>query len=331
MTQNKISRRAFLVRCTKAGLSAAAAAALAGWLYESDPAKLLPQADNIIDGMNFSTPPVAGKTISIVTGSNRQATASKAVELLGGMERFIKPGDNVLLKPNAGFAMPPRVCATTHPDLIEQITKLCYQAGAKKVFVADNPINDPKSCFELTQIASAAQKNGAEILLPRQDYFKQITLKGAELINNWPILYEPLKKVDKVIGIAVIKDHKRSVATMSMKNWYGLLGGNRSIFHQDINKIIVELSMLIKPTLVILDGTQVMVSNGPTGGSESDLKQTNTMIASCDQVAADSFGSSLLGLKPKDLPYLVNAEKLGLGTTDYQSLKPLYAQAGGAG
>ncbi|MFA5292028.1 MAG: DUF362 domain-containing protein [Phycisphaerae bacterium] len=326
MAQNKLSRRDFILRCTKAGISAAAAAVLAGLLYEADPAKISPQSGNIVEAMNYSVPPIADKTMSIVTGSNRPATVTKAIELLGGMERFIKPGENVLLKPNAGFAMPPRICATTHPELITQVIKLCYQAGAKKVFIADNPINDPKSCFELSQIASAAQKNGAEILLPRPDYFKPITLKGAELIHNWPMLYKPLKKVDKVIGIAIVKDHRRSIASMSMKNWYGLLGGNRSIFHQDINKIIVELAMLIRPTLVILDGTETMVSNGPTGGSESDLKQTNTMIASCDQVAADSFGASLLGLKPEELPYLVKAEKLGLGTTDYQSLKPLYTQ-----
>jgi uncharacterized protein (DUF362 family) len=327
MTQDKISRRDFFLRCTKAGLSTAAAAVLAGLLYESDLVKISPQSASYIEAMNFSVLPLAGKTMSIVTGSNRQTTVTKAIELLGGMQRFIKPGENVLLKPNVGFSLPPRVCATSHPELVEQVAKLCFQAGAKKVYITDNPINDPKSCFELSQIASAAHKCGVEIILPRKDHFKQITLKGAELIKNWPILYEPLKKVDKVIGLAVVKDHRRSVASMLMKNWYGLLGGNRSIFHQNINTIIVELAVLIKPTLVILDGTQTMVSNGPTGGSESDLRQTDTMIASCDQIAADSFGASLLGLKPDELPYLINAEKLGLGTTDYQSLKPLHAEA----
>jgi len=111
-----------------------------------------------------------------------------------------------------------------------------------------------------------------------------------------------------------------------MKNWYGLLGGGRNIFHQDINTIIVELAMLVKPTLVILDATQVMVSNGPTGGSSSDLKQTNIMLAGCDQVAADSFGATLLNMKPADLPYLLKAEGLGLGTTNFESLKPIYAK-----
>ena len=115
---------------------------------------------------------------------------------------------------------------------------------------------------------------------------------------------------------------------MTMKNWYGLLGGGRNIFHQDINTIIAELAMLVRPSLVILDGTEVMMTNGPTGGSRSDLKRMDTMIASCDMVAADSFGSQLLGLKVADLPYLTKAQDAGAGTTDWRSLEPLEATAG---
>ncbi len=112
---------------------------------------------------------------------------------------------------------------------------------------------------------------------------------------------------------------------MTMKNWYGLLGGRRNIFHQDINTIIAELAMMVRPTLVILDGTQVMMTNGPTGGSISDLRRADTLIASCDMVAADSYGCSLLGLKIPDLPYLTKAQEAGAGTTNYQSLKPILA------
>jgi uncharacterized protein (DUF362 family) len=109
---------------------------------------------------------------------------------------------------------------------------------------------------------------------------------------------------------------------MTMKNWYGLLGGRRSAFHQDINNIITELAIMVKPTLVILDGTEVMMTNGPTGGSSSDLKRANTLIASTDMVAADSYGCSLLNLKVSDLPYLAKAESAGIGTTNYESLEP---------
>jgi uncharacterized protein (DUF362 family) len=327
---DKISRREFLARSAKAGISIAAAAGAARLLYESDVQNMLPKP-SIVSGLkDYSVSSVAGQTMSIVSGSNRSATIRKAVELLGGINRFVKPGETVLLKPNVAFASPPRVCATSHPDIISEIARLCYeQAKAKKVYITDNPLNDPKSCFELSGIASAAQQSGAEIILPKTDYFRPLTLAGGRLIKNWPVLYEPLKNVDKVIGIAVIKDHHRSGASMTMKNWYGLLGGGRNTFHTDINTIITELAMLVKPTLVILDATEVMVSNGPTGGSASDLKQTNIMIAACDQVAADSFGATLLNMKPAALPYLLKAQELKLGTTDYESLKPIYAKAEG--
>ena len=111
-------------------------------------------------------------------------------------------------------------------------------------------------------------------MLPRASWFAPFSLPKGRLIKNWPLFYEPFKGVNKVIGLAPVKDHHRSGASLTMKNWYGLLGGERSIFHQDIYGIITELAMMIKPTLVILDGVQSMMTNGPTGGSVSDLKAT---------------------------------------------------------
>ncbi len=109
---------------------------------------------------------------------------------------------------------------------------------------------------------------------------------------------------------------------MIMKNWYGLLGGRRNIFHQDIHNIIKELAMMVKPSLVILDGTAAMMTNGPTGGSLSDLRQTRTMIVSTDQVAADAFGVTLLDKTVQELPHIAKAEAAGVGTADWHSLRP---------
>ncbi len=106
-----------------------------------------------------------------------------------------------------------------------------------------------------------------DVILPRAELFKSLTVPDAKLIRNRPVLYEPLADVTKIIGMAPVKDHHRSGASMAMKNWYGLLGGRRNIFHQDINTIIMELAMMVKPSLVILDGTMSMMTNGPTGGS----------------------------------------------------------------
>jgi len=322
-----LGRRQFLARLTKAGVSIAAAGTVSYLLYDSTgPAGPGIEPEELVTLPDFSLPAKPGQTMSVVKGPDRVKTADKAIELLGGIERFVKPGETVLIKPNVAFASPPMLCATASPELVAEIARLCYSRGrAKKVYVTDNPINDPKSCFMLSGIAKAATQAGAEVVMPKAHLFKRTTLAAGRLIRNWPVFFGPLEKVDKLIGISPVKDHHRSGASMAMKNWYGLLGGRRNIFHQDINTIIAELAMMVKPSLVILDGTEVMMTNGPTGGSVSDLRRANTLIASCDCVAADSYGCSLLDLKTSDLPYLAKADKAGAGTSDYESLKPIFA------
>jgi uncharacterized protein (DUF362 family) len=261
--------------------------------------------------------------MAIVHGADRRATLQSALKVLGGIETFIKHDDRVLLKVNAAFASPPMLSATTHPEIVSEMARLCYQAGAASVVVTDNPINNPSSCFTLSGIDAAARAAGARVYLPDIDAFKPYSVKQAKLIRNWPVLIGPLKNINKVIGLAPVKDHHRSGASLTMKNWYGLLGGRRNIFHQDINTIITELAMMVRPTFVILDGTASMMTNGPTGGSLTDLKQTDTMIISTDQVAADAFGATLLNKSSRDLPFIGKAEAAGVGTADYPSLKPV--------
>ena len=314
------------MRAGKAGISIAATGAVSYLLYDATGPKAGVEDEKRVTLQDFSVQHRLGQTMSIAKGSDRVKTVDKAIELLGGIERFVRPGETVAIKPNVAFASPPMLGATANPELVAEVVRLCYSRGkAKKVIVTDNPINDPASCFTLSGVGKAASAAGAEVVLPKAHLFKHTTLTGGQLIKNWPIFFEPFRKVDKLIGIAPVKGHHRAGASMTMKNWYGLLGGRRNIFHQDINTIIAELAMMVRPTLVILDGTEVMMTNGPTGGSISDLRRTNILIASTDCVAADSYGCSLLDLKVSDLPYLAKAEKTGVGTTDYESLKPTFA------
>jgi uncharacterized protein (DUF362 family) len=321
---NGLNRRQFLDRLTKAGISITAACAAGFWFHDSKgPLSSKPKPSDLVL-KDFSIGAL-GKKMSIVRGEDRVATLRLALKSLGGIETFIKKGDRVLIKVNAAFASPPMLSATTNPAIITEMARLCFLAGAASVVVTDNPINDPASCFTLTGIADAARKAGARVLLPRDDLFSPITVKGAKLIRNWPVLYKPFTDITKVIGMAPLKDHHRSGASMTMKNWYGILGGRRNIFHQDIHSIIMELAMMVKPSLVILDATTAMITNGPTGGSLSDLKNTNTMIAGTDQVAADAFGASLLGRSLDQLPFIGKAQAAGVGTADYLKLNPVMA------
>jgi uncharacterized protein (DUF362 family) len=322
LPDNVLNRRQFLVRSAKAGAAIAAAGAAGFWFHDAKGPDRPAEQHSDIRLPDFSIAGLGAK-MSIVHGQDRVATLRLAIKSLGGIETFIKKGDRVLLKVNAAFASPAMLSATTHPAIIAEMTALCYGAGAAAVVVTDNPINDPASCFNLTGIAEAARGAGAQVVLPRAELFKSLTVPQAKLIRNRPVLYQPLADITKVIGMAPVKDHHRSGASMVMKNWYGLLGGRRNIFHQDINTIIKELAMMVNPSLVILDGTMSMMTNGPTGGSLSDLKQTDTMIVATDQVAADAFGATLLDKTFNDLPFIGMAEAAGLGTADYRSLDPV--------
>ena len=129
--------------------------------------------------------------------------------------------------------------------------------------------------------------------------------------------------VTRVIVVSPVKDHQRAGASMTLKNFYGFLGAV-DIFHQDIlNESSPSCARCSKPRLCVLDGTVSMMTNGPTGGSLSDLKETGTMIIPTDPVAADAVGVELLGRTLADVPYIEMAAKAGAGIADYHRLNPV--------
>lgn len=270
----------------------------------------------------------AGPRLAIVEGGERVRTLRRLVEALGGMGRFVRKGDRVLVKPNVGFATPPEVGATTHPTVVRELVRLCFEAGASEVLVTDYPTTSAEHAFRVSGIARAAEDAGARVVLPDREQFRRVTLPSSRLFKDWPMLVGPLSGINRVIGVAPVKDHGLSGVTLSIKNWYGLLGGRRNLFHQRIVECLVDLATLIRPTLVILDATVSMVSNGPTGGSEKDLKRTNTMIGGLDPVAVDACGAALIGRSLQELPWLIQAEARGLGTARWEKLNPIRDRVG---
>ena len=194
---DQLARRDFLVRSAKAGAAIVAAGGLGLWLHDRKG-----PSGNVVGELaslpDFSLPSSTAPKMSIVTGADRVKTVNRALAALGGIERFIKSGDRVVLKVNAAFASArPRCRATSNPDLVAEVARLCLRAGAASVIVTDNPINDPQSCFALTGIAKAAEAAGAKIALPMASAFKPTTLAGATLIKDWPLLIEPFQRRDQ--------------------------------------------------------------------------------------------------------------------------------------
>ena len=150
---------------------------------------------------------------------------------------------------------------------------------------------------------------------------KEMNLHGNRL-DVWPV-FTPLVEADKVINLPVAKVHGLSDLTLGMKNWIGAVGGRRSALHQDIHQTIVDLAQFFKPHIPLIDATRIMISNGPSGGSPSDVKVVNRLILSNDPVAADARGAFLFNKKPKDVGFIRLGDKWGLGTMDLAQVKQL--------
>lgn len=234
-----------------------------------------------------------------------------------GIKRFISRGDVVMIKPNVGFDRGPALGATTNPDVVRAVIRLCREAGARKIIVADNPIESPAACFAKSGIQAVAEAEGATVVIHASSHDEPVEIRPGqpdasrkEALGTWPIFWKPLKEADKVIGLPPVKDHNLCHASMGMKNWYGLLGGRRNQFHQAIHNIISDLGYMMRPTLMIADGTRVMMRNGPTGGRLDDIKiggvgERPVVVASVDQLACDSWCvQHLLGRDPAQISYL---------------------------
>ncbi len=145
-------------------------------------------------------------------------------------------------------------------------------------------------------------------MLPKESYFEQLYIGGETIKDTWKMFYRPFREATKVIGISPVKDHNLCKATVSMKNWYGLLGNPRNQFHQDIHGIISDFALMMQPTLVIADGRKLLMQHGPTGGSLNDVKISDTIVVGTDHVAVDSWCVSHLLEKTRgDILYLDKA------------------------
>lgn len=249
--------------------------------------------------------------VYITESADHRKAVSSALEMAGGIDKFVKKGDIVAIKPNMAWAREPEYAANTNPEVVAEVVRLCYKAGAKEVIVTDNPCDNARNVFNLSKIPLLAQKEDANVFIPQSRHFKNMNI-GGQFITDWPVL-EVFKKVDKVINIPVAKDHSSSKVTIGMKNWMGAIGGNRGFLHQNLHQAIFELAKFFKPTLTVVDCTRVMLRGGPTGGDLRYVKTLNRVVVSTDPVAADSVATEYLGFNPADVQYIVMASKNGLG------------------
>lgn len=319
-----ISRRDFL-KSVFAGLGVLLAArflsACSAPVPPTTPAAALPLTTTTPETAEPAAQQSSYPDIVVVKGGEPEELVRNAVDALGGMKRFVKKGDNVIIKPNIGPAMRSyEYAATTNPWVVAAVVKMCLESGAGRVRVMDKPWSGTaESGFTNSGIREQVDKAGGEIELMSRFKFVSTDIPQGRDIKKWDI-YEDILKADVLINIPIAKHHNSTGLTLGIKNLMGAIN-NAQMFHLNIHQRIADLASRIRPTLNIIDAVRILVANGPTGGNLNDVRKLDTIIASADIVAADSYATSLFGLTPADLPSIKIAVDMGIGQSDLSKLK----------
>jgi uncharacterized protein (DUF362 family) len=321
---SSLTRREAMLQLLRAGGIAAVAGGGAYWLSTRSARPMraaIEQArrDHRISA-NSNVP-----QMTVVQNGEPRALVQRALADLGGMSRFVARQDVVVIKPNIAWDRTPEQAANTNPDLVAEVVRQCWQAGARRVIVTDVSCNEPRRCFQRSGIQAAARAEGAEVILPDPDLFREVDLGGVAL-KSWPV-FSPFLEADKILNLPIAKHHNLTGATLGMKNWYGILGGQRNRLHQQIHQSLADLAAFMLPTLTIMDCYRVLLRNGPTGGNLEDVAIRKTVVASTDPVALDAYvAKAYWNLDPEHLPYLQMAANRGLGTTEYEKLPVRFSE-----
>jgi uncharacterized protein (DUF362 family) len=255
-----------------------------------------------------------------VKGGEPAAMFDKAILSLGGMKKYVKPNQKVVVKPNIGWDTSAEYAANTNPQLVARIIEHCLSAGAKTVYLFDHTINEWTRTYSNSGIEKAAKDAGAKIASGNSEsYYHPVTIKNGKILKNDKV-HELILESDVFINVPVLKNHGGSTLTISMKNLMGVMW-DRVFWHDnDLQQCIADFASEIKPTLNVVDAYHVMKRNGPRGVSLSDVVEMKSLIISEDIVAADAAAAKLFGKEPAQVGHIRIANEMGVGTSDLTKL-----------
>ena len=262
--------------------------------------------------------------LAVAKGAPAAATRA-AVDILGGMSRFVKPGQKVVIKPNMSFAKGPETATNTHPEVVAELVRLCVEAGAGQVRVLDHSLQNPDDALRLSGILAACEAVAPGIchqLMDERFYIETAIPGGLEMTSN--LVLRDVLEADVLIAAPVAKSHGGAGVSLSLKGQMGLIH-NRGIMHStyDLHTSIVDMCTLLKPTLAVIDATRVLSTRGPSG--PGTVLTPREVIASADPVAADALAVSSYEwygrmMKPGNVAYIAEAHQRGLGRMDIENL-----------
>jgi uncharacterized protein (DUF362 family) len=237
------------------------------------------------------------------------------------MSHFVPNGSDVVIKPNICVASHTfEYAATTNPTVVATLVHLCFAAGARRVRVMDRPFSGTaQQAYQRSGIGDAVREASGEMeIMSAMKYLDTDIPHGID-IRTWPV-YRDVLDTDVLINVPIAKHHGLARLTLSLKNLMGLIE-RPNHFHRNLGQRVADLYSLVRPHLTVIDAVRILTNRGPTGGDLTDVEVKNTVIASHDGVAADSYATTLFGLTGSDIPYLRAAAAMGLGTTDLAAVR----------
>lgn len=305
MKRTGMNRRDFLKTSAECAAYTAAAVALPGMFTRAEAAEKVPDL--------------------VVAGGNPGPATRAAVDAMGGMARYVRPRDRVVIKPNMSFPNPPEWGTTTHPDVVRELTSLCLKAGASSVLVLDNPLRNSEMCLERSGLRTACgdlPETHVQGLTDR-GFFEEVKIPDGKALTTTMIMKKALE-ADVLIAVPVAKSHSATGVSLSMKGMMGLVYDRRT-FHMDLDLdvAVVDLCTILKPALTIIDASRILSEGGP--GGPGKVIPMNRIIASTDFVAADAAAVEMgtwYGRKFKagQVKHIQMAHARGLGRMDVSSL-----------
>ncbi len=262
----------------------------------------------------------------------------RAINELGGIERFVKKGDKVVITPNMGWMRTPEQAAATHPDVLRRLVQLCERAGAARITCIDYTLDDWKLAFDICGANNAVRGTRATLLSPTEaTMYKPVDIPSAvpktttdgksyDARHHFNQIEQRLPRdiieADCFIVNPIVKDHEAATITIAMKKLMGCIWNRKDYHRYGLHDCIAELNLFVKPTLIVTDATRALQTRGPKGPGE--VTTPNKVVAGLDPVALDSYCCQFLtvkGVTPDAVPHLVLANSLGRGQIDTSQLK----------
>lgn len=239
----------------------------------------------------------------------------KGIDLIGGIEQFVQPGEKLLLKPNMLAADPPEKCSTSHPVVFEAVARLFLDAGATLTYGDSPAFHTPENAAKKIGLMAVADRMN----IPLADFTNGVDVFYEDALQNKKLyIAKGVEEADGLISLPKLKTHGFQKMTGSIKNQFGCVPGKlKGEMHVklpsalDFSKMLVDLNNYIHPRLYIMDGIVAMEGNGPRGGTPLPM---NLIMISSDPVALDATVCRIIQLDPAYVPTTKIGHEHGMGT-----------------